>query len=323
MRGYADIWRDTAHLSDQQIADLVRSDQIDILVDLKMHTADNQLLVFARKPAPVQVIWLGYAGTTGLSAIDYRLTDPYLDPPGRFDAFYSEESIRLPHTFWCYEPFSGDLQVGSLPALDRGFVTFGCLNNFCKVNEGCVALWVDILHEVPRSRLLLVAPRGRARHQLLARFQRDGIAEPRIEFVDRVDRREYLELYNRVDLCLDPFPYNGGTTTLDAFWMGVPTITLVGHTAAGRAGWSQSCNLDLQELAAHTPQQYVTLAAQVAEDLSWLQDLRGTLRQRMRQSPLMDGKLFARHVEEAYRRMWRRWCQSPASPRGPALARYP
>ena len=262
LRGYADVWRSTVGLSDQQLADLVRSDQIDILVDLTMHTADNRLLVFARKPAPVQVTWLAYPGTTGLSTIDYRLTDPYLDPPGLFDAFYSEESIRLPDTFWCYDPLTDQPPVNALPALENGFITFGCLNNFCKVNDGCLALWAQVLRAVPQSRLLLRAPRGQAREHVLARLEQEGIAASRVEFADRQPRLEYLKLYQRIDLGLDPLPYNGHTTSLDAFWMGVPTLTLVGKTVVGRAGWSQLCNLGLKELAAETPEQYVALAAQ-------------------------------------------------------------
>ena len=296
-------------LRTQQVAERIRSDRIDILVDLALHTANNRLLVFARKPAPVQVTWLGYPGTTGLSAIDYRLTDPYLDPPGLFDAFYSEESIRLPDTFWCYDPLTDQPPVNALPALENGFITFGCLNNFCKVNDGCLALWAQVLQAVPQSRLLLLAPRGQAREHVLARLQQEGIAAPRVEFADRQPRLEYLKLYHRIDLGLDPLPYNGHTTSLDAFWMGVPTLTLVGKTVVGRAGWSQLCNLGLKELAAETPEQYVALAAELAADLPRLQELRGTLRQRMLRSPLMDANRFARHVEQAYRQMWRRWCQ--------------
>jgi predicted O-linked N-acetylglucosamine transferase (SPINDLY family) len=314
LRGYADIWRSTVGLSDQQIADLVRSDQIDILVDLEMHTAGNRLLIFARKPAPVQVAWLGYPGTTGLSAIDYRLTDPHLDPPGLFDSFYSEESIRLPDTFWCYDPLSDEPAVNALPALEAGHVTFGCLNNFCKVNEGCLTLWAEVLRNVRQSRLLLRAPRGQARDHVMATFQKEGIAESRIEFVDRVRRQEYLGLYHRVDLGLDPLPYNGHTTSLDAFWMGVPTLTLLGRKVVGRAGYSQLCNLGLRELAAETPQQYVAMAADLARNLPRLDELRRTLRQRMQQSPLMDGQRFARHFEEACRQMWRKWCYNRQPP---------
>jgi predicted O-linked N-acetylglucosamine transferase (SPINDLY family) len=317
LRNYADVWRSAIGMSDQQVAELVRSDQIDILVDLKMHTANNQLLVFARKPAPVQVAWLGYPGTTGLSTMDYRLTDRYMDSPGRHDACYSEESIRLPDCFWCYDGSTSQVPVGSLPALESGLFTFGCLNTFCKINEGCLSLWEDVLRRVANSRLLLRAPRGQIRDSVIGRFQRDKIAEGRIELVETMPRAEYLAMHHRIDLGLDPSPYNGHTTSLDAFWMGVPTLTLVGKTVVGRAGYSQLCNLGLSELAAETPAEFVELAARWANDLQGLQELRGSLRQRMQRSPLMDGKRFTRNVEEAYRHMWARWCQrresSPAN----------
>jgi predicted O-linked N-acetylglucosamine transferase (SPINDLY family) len=309
LRGHADVWRDIVGLSDPQVADLIRSDRIDILVDLKLHTADNRLRVFARKPAPVQVAWLGYPGTTGLSTIDYRLTDPHLDPPGLFDACYTEESLRLPDTFWCYDPLTDQPPVNELPALESGAVTFGCLNAFCKVNDGCLALWARVLRAVPGSRLLLMAPQGGARDEVQARLDREGIAAARVAFADKRSRPEYLKLYHQVDLCLDPLPYNGHTTGLDAFWMGVPTVTMPGRTAVGRAGWSQLCNLDLKELAAETTEAYVALAAGLAGDLPQLRELRRTLRQRMSQSPLMDSRRFARNVELAYRQMWRRWCR--------------
>jgi predicted O-linked N-acetylglucosamine transferase (SPINDLY family) len=310
-RGYADVWRNTMKLTDPQLADVIRTDQIDILVELALHTGNNRLLVFARKPAPVQVAWLGYPGTTGLSTIDYRLTDPYLDPPGLFDAFYSEESIRLPDTFWCYDPLSDQPAVTTLPASANGFITFGSLNNFVKVNDGCLRLWSQVLRAVPRSRLLMLAPRDPARDRLLGILEEEGIAAARVEFAaDRLTRLEYLRLYNQMDLALDPLPYNGHTTSLDSLWMGVPVLTLVGKTVVGRAGWSQLCNLGLEELAAKTPEEFVELAARLAGDLPRLQELRSTLRQRMQQSPLMDGKRFARNMEQAYRQMWRRWCQA-------------
>jgi predicted O-linked N-acetylglucosamine transferase (SPINDLY family) len=311
LRSYADVWRSTLGLTDQQLAELVRSDLIDILVDMKLHSANNCLLMFARRPAPVQVTWLGYPGTTGLTTIDYRLTDPYLDPPGLFDTFYSEESYRLPDTFWCYDPRSDQPAVNALPAEETGWITFGCLNNFCKVNDDCLALWARVLSAVPQSQLLLIGPRGPVRERVLARLEQGGITSSRVEFADKRPREEYFKLYHRMDLGLNPLPCNGGATSLDAFWMGVPTITLVGKTVVGRAGWSQLSNLGLQGLAAETPEQYVALAAQLAGNLPRLQELRGTLRQRMQKSPLMDGGWFARHVEQAYRQMWRRWCQQP------------
>jgi predicted O-linked N-acetylglucosamine transferase (SPINDLY family) len=320
LHGYADVWRSTVGLNDQQIADMIRADRIDILVDLSMHMANNRLLVFARKPAPVQVSWLAYPGTTGLSAIDYRLTDPYLDPPGLDDAFYSETSVRLPDTFWCYDPLCdptprGEVHrtprvplVNDLPAAaGNAPFTFGCLNNFCKVNDGGLTLWASVLRAVPGSRLLLLAPTGTTRDGVLDKFRRLQIAPERVEFVPWLPRPEYLKLHHRIDLNLDPIPYNGHTTSLDGFWMGVPTVTLVGKTVVGRAGWSQLSNLELPELAGRTPEQYVQIAVEWAGDLTRLRKLRATLRQRMEASPLMNGKLFAHNMENAFRQMWRRF----------------
>lgn len=304
LHGYADVWRSTVGLNDQQIADMIRADRIDILVDLSMHMANNRLLVFARKPAPVQVSWLAYPGTTGLSAIDYRLTDPYLDPPGLDDAFYSETSLRLPDTFWCYDPLSDGPAVNDLPAASAPF-TFGCLNNFCKVNDGSLALWAGVLRAVPGSRLLLLAPPGRTRDGVLDRFRRLQIAPERVEFVPWLPRPEYLKLHHRIDLNLDPIPYNGHTTSLDGFWMGVPTVTLVGKTVVGRAGWSQLCNLGLRELSGRTAEEYVQIAVDQVRDLARLARVRATLRQRMEASPLMNAGLFARNMENAFRQMWR------------------
>jgi len=309
VRRYSDVWRSISGVSDEHAADLVRQDQIDILIDLKVHTAENRLLLLARKPAPVQVSWLGYPGTTGLSTIDYRLTDPYLDPPGLFDAFSAEKCLRLPDTFWCYGPQTDEVPVNAFPAREFGAITFGSLNNLCKFNEGCLELWARVLAAVPRSRLLLLAPFGPARDRIQSRFVNEGIAASRVVFAARQSRLEYLKLYHKIDLCLDPLPYNGHTTSLDAFWMGVPVLTLLGKTTVGRAGWSQLCNLDLKELAAETPEQFIALAVRLASDLPRLEDLRRTLRQRMQHSPLMDANRFARNVEAAYRQIWRRWCR--------------
>ena len=307
LRGYADLWRSTVELTNEQVAEVVRGDQIDILIDLKLHTAKNRLLMFARKPAPVQLSWLGYPGPTGLLAIDYHLTDPHLEPPGFLGPLPGEEVVRLPETFWCYDPQSDEPPVNALPARTGGGVVFGCLNNFSKLNDGCLQLWARVLQAVPQSRLLLLAPAGPPRVQVQASLEQYGVSPSRMEFVTRLPRPEYLRLYHRVDLALDPFPCNGHTTSLDAFWMGVPTLTLPGKTPVGRAGWSQLCNLGLAELAADTPEQFVDLAARMAADLPALEAIRATLRQRMRRSPLMDGPRFTRHLEQAYRSLWRRW----------------
>jgi predicted O-linked N-acetylglucosamine transferase (SPINDLY family) len=310
---YADAWRNIMGLSDLQTVDLIRHDRIDILVDLTLHTAKNRLVVFAHKPAPVQATFAGYPGSTGLDTIDYRLTDPYLDPPGLNDHLYSETSIRLPDSFWCYDPPVTELAVTSLPAQTNGYVTFGCLNNFCKVNEPVLQLWAQVLKTIPRSRFMMLCPEGSHRQPLLDLLQREEISPDRIELVAGRPRLQYLEFYHRIDVGLDTFPYNGHTTSLDSFWMGVPVVTLLGQTVVGRAGLSQLTNLGLPELIAKTPQQYVQIAADLAGDLPRLAELRRTLRARMQASPLMDAPRFARNVEAAYRQMWRNWCQQGAN----------
>jgi predicted O-linked N-acetylglucosamine transferase (SPINDLY family) len=302
LRGFCNDWRNIAGLPDQAVADLVRQDRIDILVDLSLHMADNRLLVFARRPAPLQVTWLGYPGTTGLDTIDYRLTDPYLDPPSaENDACYSEKSYRLPSTFWCYDPLTNEPAVSDLPASRNGYVTFGCLNNFCKITEPTLRLWAAVLRTVPNSRLLLLAPRI-ARPRIIESL---GIAADRIEFVDRQSRKQYMATYHRIDISLDTIPYNGHTTTLDSLWMGVPVVTLIGDWPAGRAGWSQLNNLSLQNLAATSPEQFVQTAAKLAGNSGELSALRRSLRDRLTRSPLMDGARFARDMEAAYQTMWR------------------
>jgi protein O-GlcNAc transferase len=307
-RKSADAWLTIAGWPDSQVADRILQDGIDILVDLAVHSSDNRLLVFARKPAPVQVTFAGYPGSTGLRAIDYRLTDSCLDPPGMNDGCYAEESYRLPHSFWCFDPQTTEPPVAPLPALQKGFITFGCLNRFCKVNDEVLHLWGQVLRAVKRSRLLLLAPPGSHRQRTRDFLVRQGIDAERLEFCSRKRRFEYLSLYHQVDLMLDTFPYNGHSTTLDALWMGVPVITLVGSTVVGRAGLSQLTNLGLEELAARTPDDYVRLAVDWAGDLARLQILRSGLRERMKRSPLMDAAGFTRGIEAAYRAMWRKWC---------------
>jgi predicted O-linked N-acetylglucosamine transferase (SPINDLY family) len=307
-RAHADVWRDVSSLSDEELARAVRRDKIDILVDLTMHMAKNRLLVFARKPAPVQATYLAYCGTTGLSAMDYRLTDPHLDPPGENERFYCEQSVRLPETYWCYRPTIATPPIVAPPALAAGHVTFGSLNNFCKVTPPVLAAWGRLLQAVPAARLLLHARAGSHRDRVWGFFSEQGISADRVEFVDIKPMTEYFGTYQRIDVALDPFPFGGGTTTCDALWMGVPVVSLVGQTAVGRGGLSILTNVGLPELAARSPEQYVQIAAELAGDLSRLSDLRATLRERMQSSPLMNSARFARHVEAAYRQMWRQWC---------------
>ncbi len=309
LRALADGWRNIAGMDHQQVADLVRRDSIDVLVDLTMHMAGSRLLVFARKPAPVQACWLAYPGTTGLSAIDYRLTDPCLDPPGLFDGCYAEESFRLPDSFWCYDPLESGPAVGPLPAAEKGFVTFGCLNNFCKVNPGVVRLWARVLKAVEGARLTLLADEGEPRRHVLDLLAQEAVDCRRVGFVASQPRPQYLDYYRGIDIGLDTVPYNGHTTSLDSFWMGVPVVTLVGPTVVGRGGASQLTNLGLPELIAASPDEYVRTAAALAQNLPRLAGLRTGLRARLQKSPLMDAPRFAGSVEAAYRAMWRRWCR--------------
>lgn len=308
LRENSNGWRIIGGLSDTQLAEIIREDRIDILVDLLMHTAGSRLLMFARQPAPVQVCWLAYPGTTGLSAIDYRLTDPYLDPPGVNDQFYAEKSIRLPDTFWCYDPLVTEQPVKDCPAAKNGFTTFGSLNNLCKVDWETIKHWAQILMSVKHSRLLFRSPLGSHRQQTLHLFEQAGVAPARIDLVEPCPRAEYMELYDRIDIVLDTLPYNGHTTSLDALWMGVPIVTQVGETVVGRAGLSLLTNLGLPELITHTTEDYVRAAQELASNLSRLRHLHRTLRERMRASPLMDAPGFTRNIESAYRQMWREWC---------------
>jgi protein O-GlcNAc transferase len=308
LRASADVWQNVAGLLDEQLAERIRAAEIDILVDLTMHMEGSRPLLFARKPAPVQACWFAYPGTTGLSAMDYRMTDRYLDPPGMFDAFYSEKSVRLPDAFWCYDPLTEGPAVGPLPATKNEFITFGSLNSFSKMNEGVLALWGRVMAAVPASRLLMLAPEGSAREWVLDALAPFGVHGERVTFVGRQPRAKYLELYQQIDIGVDTIPANGHTTSLDALWMGVPVVTLVGQTAIGRGGVSILQNLGQPELIAQTPEQYVEIVLRLASDIARLAELRQMLRGKLEQSPLMDRERFARGIEGAYREMWREWC---------------
>lgn len=313
VRECCDEFRDIHGLDDARAADLVRRDGVDVLVDVAMHLSGSRLGTFAFKPAPVQAAWLAYPGTTGLDAMDYRITDVFLDPPGDATTDYTEESIRLPETFWCYDPLADEPTCGPLPALRNGYVTFGALNTFAKASDGVLAAWARILRSLQGSRLILLARSGRSRERARRVFVEHDVDPDRVTMVDYQPRAQYLSLYRDIDVALDTFPHNGGTTSLDAFWMGVPVVTLVGRTAVGRAGLCYASNLDLRELAATTLDEYTEVALRLGGDLPRLERMRGELRARMQRSPLMDAPRFARNLESAYRTMWRRWCAGRAS----------
>ena len=302
--GYADVWRDVRPLDDETLCRVIREDGIDILVDLTMHMAGGRPLVFARKPAPVQIAWLAYPGTTGMAAMDFRLSDPRLDPEG-YDSHYRERTLRLADSFWCYDPLTEGPQVNDLPAVERGYLTFGCLNNPCKLTGRTLRLWGGVMRALPNSRLLLMAPAGRHRLRLLQRLVEQSIAAERIDFIQFQPRCDYLRSYHQIDLGLDTYPYNGHTTSLDSAWMGVPVVTRVGGTSVGRAGLSQLFQLGQLDLAAESDDAFVGIAVDLANDLGRLAQLRSGLRSRMQRSALMDAARFARQIEGAYRTAWK------------------
>jgi predicted O-linked N-acetylglucosamine transferase (SPINDLY family) len=304
--GYADVWRDVCSLSDAELAKQINEDRIDILVDLTMHMGDGRPLVFAFRPAPVQLTWLAYPGTTGLSAIGYRLTDPYLDPRGSDDQ-YSERSIRLPASFWCYDPLT-HVPVNDLPALKNGRITFGSFNNPRKITDRTLQMWGSVLRAVDSSKLLLMTLDGKTPTRLLERMKNIRFPVERVTFVPFQPRDAYLQTYYEIDIGLDTFPYNGHTTSLDSFWMGVPVVTRAGNTAVGRGGFSLLSNLGMSELAAFTDEDFVRIALGLCSDLPRLSYLRQTLRSSMEKSPLMDAAGFALHMEAIYRQIWKGWC---------------
>jgi protein O-GlcNAc transferase len=303
-------FRDIRRLDDVAAAELVRSDRIDILVDLALHSSGGRLRLFACKPAPVQITWLGYAGTTGLDAMDYRMTDPYLDPPNTDLSVYSEACLHLPETSWCYAALDeADVPVSPLPALASGTVTFGCQNSYRKVHPGVLSVWARLLRALPEARLFLYAEEA-GRPVMLRALGEAGVLPERVDFGARVPRRAYLERYQRIDIGLDTFPFTGATTSLDALWMGVPVVTLTGATSLHRAGACLAMNLGLPDLVASSEADYVAKAIELARDLPRLAQLRATLRERLEASPLGDAPRFARHMEAAFRSVWRRYCAS-------------
>lgn len=314
LQGLSDHWRDIVRLEDDEVARLIREDNIDILVDLAGHTAGNRLLVFARKPAPIQIAYLGYPNTRGFDAIDYWFTDALADPPGQSERFYVEEIVRLPNGFNCYQAPPQSPAVSPLPALKAGHISFGSFNNTPKINERVIACWAAILRAVPQARLILKA-RALADRQTRERFERcftgHGIPAERIEMVSWIpSSADHLQLYHRIDIVLDTFPYNGHTTTCEALWMGVPVVTLAGQTHAGRVGMSLLTHVKLAELVAENLQAYVDIAVGLAHDLEHLAILRQGLRDRMKRSPLMDAASFTRALEQAYREMWKKYCEA-------------
>jgi len=306
---WADAWRRIADLSDDDVARLVAEDRIDILVDLSGHTAGTRLAVFARKPAPVQATWFAYMNTTGLHSIDYRITDDYLSPPGSSDSYYTEALFRVPSCA-CFAPAPECPPVNALPALKNGFVTFASFNSWTKVSPQVIDAWCRILAALPRARLVIVARGGddrEVRSSMLDPFARNGIDAERVSVRGTRPLGEFLNMFHDVDIALDPFPYNGGTTTLHTLWMGVPVVTLLGNRETARGGAGIVCGMGLQELVAGNVDDYCAIAIGLAGRPDRLVQLRSTLRDLLARSPIMNAGQTTRAIELAFREMWRNY----------------
>lgn len=306
LRAGATEWHVTRGLDDRKLANLIREHRIDILIDLTLHMHNNRMRVFAQKPAPVQATFIGYPATTGLSQIDFRITDRFLDPVGQTERFNSETLVRLPGSFFCYVPDENSGLVSDAPVARNRTITFGSFNNPCKMNDEVIETWAEILRAVPTSRLaMFVMEQNQAGERFKRKFAAHGIDPARLSFVSRQSRVEYLNQYAKIDIALDPFPYNGHMTSCDALWMGVPVVSLRGQTSVARGGESLLANLDLGELLARTRPEYVGIASRLAGDIDRVVQFRETLRDRMRSSILCDTRTFARNVYDEYRRMWK------------------
>ena len=305
-----DLYRSVHGMEAQAVADLIRQDLIDILVCVTGHTAGHSLGVSAHKPAPVQVDW-SCINTTGMSQVDYKLTDQWLNPTGT-DQWYVEKLVRLPGGFARLAPHRDVPPVTSLPALSKGFVTFGSFNHHLKINPQVVSLWSDVLKACADSRLLLKFAAGSDKEicrRYRAEFERHGVAADRVRMFGRISPEAHWKLYQRMDIALDTHPYSGFITTLDALWMGVPVVALAGQTYASRMALSILANVGFEKFVATSREQYVSKVMALAANLEALQTLRMTMRQRLLNSPLHDVGAFAREVEEAFREMWRHYCK--------------
>jgi protein O-GlcNAc transferase len=308
----ATTWTSVPSWSDQRLAEKIREDKIDILFDLAGHTARNRLLVFARKAAPIQITWIGYFGTTGLTAMDHIMADRFVIPEAA-ESHYRENVVRMADGYLCYEPPSYASEVSALPAEREGYVTFGCFNNPSKITDQVVEAWAEILTRVPRSRLVLKY-RGMTDSSIVNRcgsiLAQHGIDQQRVTFADRSPHAELLGEYRRIDLALDPFPCGGGLTTCESLWMGVPVITCPGETFASRISLSVLSSVGFTETVARDLADYVELASGLADDVPRLAKWRTELRERMAQSPLCDGPRFAGQLMHNLRTLWREWCDS-------------
>ncbi len=324
LKNSSEHWHHVAGVSDEDLERILRADELDILVELTGHSNHQRLAVLATRVAPVQVSYLGYPNTTGVAAIDYRITDARADPPGESDRLHSEKLFRLPETFLCYAPPAVKVEATAAPFHRTGHITFGSFNNFAKISPVTIKLWSRVLASVANSKLL-VKTRGLQdpglRTLLLGRFREQGIEADRIQLMPPIlDQREHLQTYGKVDIALDPFPYHGTTTTMEALWMGVPVVTLEGDRHASRVGASILSALGLVACVAQTQGEYVQIAARLAAADSELDVLRQQLRPRLSVSPLTDGARFTAHLEQAYLKMWEEVLSRSGASASPGVA---
>lgn len=309
LKGIAPRWCSISDCSDEALAAKIRDDGIDVLVDLSGHTARNRLNAFALKPAPIQITWLGSRLGTGMAAMDYRLTDAHVDPPGISEGRHRERLLRLSGSQWCYGELHTSPEVSPLPLAANGHVTFGSFNLVDKLNDEVQKTWAEILNALPGSRLVMVGiPFGSFRDRLLDRWQALGISKERIDLHGYLRREQFQAAHHEVDIALDSFPYNGGTTTCESLWMGVPVLAIAGTSTSGRTSISLLTAAGLQDWLAPDREGYVRMAIARSADPDSLARLRAGMRNHLRASPLMDGAAFARDFEGALSRAWRAWC---------------
>jgi len=311
LRKYDLHWRSMEREDYEKLVKKVEEDQIDILVDLTGHTGNNSLLGFIRRPAPVQVTWLGYLNTTGLASIDYRITDANANPEGCADELHTEKLIRLPGCQWCYQPPEGSPEIGPSPCLARGYITFASFHNLSKLTDPVINVWSRVLLEIPGSKLMIIAKGLEVSPEVIVdRFKVHGIGMDRLDVRGRVSFNEYLEIHKEVDINLDAFPYTGGTTTFHSLWMGVPVLTLSSDTVVGKGGVSILRSLGLDEFIAYSENEYLDKARSLSENLQLLTEVRGGLRQRLETSDLTNEKKFCKNIENEYLKIWKAYLKT-------------
>lgn len=311
-QSYADHWCDCNSLSDEELAEQIRQDGIDILIDLNGHTAGNRLLVFARKPAPIQATYVGFPNSTGLTTIDYHITDSYFDPIGIGEQYHSEQLLRMSNSYHCYTPNEDSPEFVELPAINNGYVTFCSFNKFEKISPVNIKLWIQLLKMIPTAKFMVknhALENLELQEKFLQSFTQQGIEAHRLILGSEPNTLATLHAYNQADITLDTYPYNGCTTTCQSLWMGVPVVSLVGETHVARAGLSLLTAADFPEFIAYNEQQYIDIAVNLANNVERLQHIRQTMREKLRTSPLMDHQGFTEELENHYHQIWQRWCE--------------